>query len=103
MVLAWATNPDVTTYGSTGQPSSDLDLWVFLDGNRIAYSSSMDNTQEMVEFVTPETGTYDLRVYRHRWGEGGTTWEYRTYGGLAWWSGPVPRRRFYLPLMAVGE
>lgn len=84
VALVWDTNPLQTTYNRTSQPSSDLDLRVFKDGVRVAYSASYDNTFEVVEFTAPATGVYEIRVYLRRWGEGGTSDAYRTYMGLAW-------------------
>ncbi|NLE75659.1 MAG: S8 family peptidase [Chloroflexi bacterium] len=84
VALAWDTNPAKTNYNATSVPSSDLDLRVFLGSTRKAYSSTYDNTYEIVEFTTTAAGTYQVRVYRYRWGEGGTTTAYRTYAGLAW-------------------
>ncbi|NLE75223.1 MAG: S8 family serine peptidase [Chloroflexi bacterium] len=83
--LVWDTNPAATAYNATSQPSSDLDLRVYLGNRKLAYSSSYDNTYEILEFTTAEPGAYELRVYRHRWSEGGTTAAYRTYAGLAWY------------------
>ncbi|MGQ9584740.1 MAG: S8 family serine peptidase [Anaerolineae bacterium] len=85
VALVWDTNPAHTEYSSTSQPSSDLDLRVFKGSQRVAYSSSYDNTFEIVEFEAPSTGTYQIRIYRKAWREGGTSSEYRTYMGLAWW------------------
>lgn len=84
VALVWDTNPLRTTYNRTSQPSSDLDLRIFKDGVRVAYSASYDNTFEVVEFTAPATGVYEIRVYLRRWDEGGTSDAYRTYMGLAW-------------------
>jgi len=84
VALAWDTNPAKTKYNSTSQPSSDLDLRVFKGTSKKAHSSSYDNTFEVLQFTTPSAGTYQVRVYRKRWGEGGTSSAYRTYMGLAW-------------------
>ncbi|MGC8837748.1 MAG: S8 family serine peptidase [Anaerolineae bacterium] len=84
VALVWDTNPLRTTYNRTSQPSSDLDLRIFKDGQRVAYSTSYDNTFEVVEFMASTTGVYEIRIYLRRWDEGGTSDAYRTYMGLAW-------------------
>lgn len=84
VALVWDTNPTQTEYSRTSRPSSDLDLRVFKDGVKVAHSASFDNTFEVVEFTTPSTGVYEVRIYLRRWNEGGTTDAYRTYMGLAW-------------------
>ncbi|HZS00627.1 MAG TPA: S8 family serine peptidase [Chloroflexota bacterium] len=59
--LAWNTDP--SWQGWPSQPGADLDLAaVGPAGDTVALSASLDNSYEVVEFVTTAAGEYRLRV-----------------------------------------
>jgi serine protease AprX len=75
--IAWDATPDYALYDS--QPGVDLDLTVYApSGAYVTNSSSWDNTYEIVEFVAPESGAYELRVTRFRFEDP------YTFLGVAW-------------------
>ena len=66
VTLAWSTEAwGWNDYAN--RPSADLDLQVIAPGGSpVASSASWDNTYEIVEFVTPVSGNYRIRVVRFR-------------------------------------
>jgi subtilisin family serine protease len=64
VALAWSTDPGFTDYSSGSQPHADLDLLVNLvsTGQRVASSTSHDNTYEIVDFFATASGEYSLRT-----------------------------------------
>ncbi len=69
---------------SSDQLAIDLDLHIFRpNGSQIAYSTSYDNNYEIVDFVAPETGVYDIRIQKVRYDELGDN-----LLGVAWTAVP---------------
>lgn len=61
--IVWDQNPNYPAYAS--QPSADLDLEVIdPSGSVVAFSSSWDNTYEIVDFTASTSGNYKLRVVK---------------------------------------
>ncbi len=79
-VIAWDSNPNAAY---TSDPlDADIDLYVYApDGSYVTGSFSGGNSYEIVEFVAPQTGSYELRV--NDFAFNGTT----EYIGAAWWTG----------------
>jgi len=65
VALVWDTNPNYASYAS--RPGADLDLQVIRPGGAVVASSvSFDNTYEIVDFTSPVSGSYTLRVIKFR-------------------------------------
>lgn len=63
--VVWNNNPAYVNY--TTQPSADLDIQVVnSSGQVVSDSSSFDNTYEIVDFTPSTSGSYSLRVNKHR-------------------------------------
>jgi hypothetical protein len=63
--IAWNNNPSYVNYAN--QPSADLDLQIVNSaGTVVSSSASWDNTYEIVDFTPSTSGTYKLRVQKHR-------------------------------------
>jgi subtilisin family serine protease len=58
------------------EPDADLDIFVYKDGNQIA-SSTSGGTNELIDFVLPADGIYD--VYVHGWSAPGGDSDYDMY------------------------
>ena len=81
VVLTWNSNPGYESYD--WWPSADLDLRVFSpSGERVAISSSYDNTYEIAQFTPQVSGNYTIRVTKHRCnaspGRIGVAWQQNT-------------------------
>lgn len=77
VALAWAARGDYANYQF--QPGTDLDLYVYgPSGNLVAASGTMDNTDEVLEFTAPQSGTYRVCVRKWRMDD------YSTFMGVAW-------------------
>jgi hypothetical protein len=64
-VIVWDADPNYPSYDI--QPGMDLDLNVYTpSGQWYGFSSSWDNTFEIVEFTAPETGQYRLETVKYR-------------------------------------
>ncbi len=61
--ISWTTDPSAPDYAS--RPSADLDLQVRGPAGSL-FSSSFDNTSEIVDFRAPVAGTYEIRVINFR-------------------------------------
>jgi hypothetical protein len=61
--ISWTTDPSAVDYAA--RPSADLDLEV-RGPSRSFFSSSFDNTSEIVDFRAPVAGTYEIRVNNFR-------------------------------------
>ncbi|MBM3679467.1 MAG: S8 family peptidase, partial [Actinobacteria bacterium] len=61
--ISWTTDPSAADYAT--RPSADLDLEV-RGPSRSFFSSSFDNTSEIVDFRAPVAGTYEIRVVNFR-------------------------------------
>jgi hypothetical protein len=61
--ISWTTDPSAVDYAS--RPSADLDLEVRGPSGSF-FSSSFDNTSEIVDFKAPVAGTYEIRVINFR-------------------------------------
>jgi Subtilase family len=61
--ISWTSDPSAVDYAS--RPSADLDLEV-RGPNGSFFSSSFDNTSEIVDFRAPVAGTYEIRVINFR-------------------------------------
>lgn len=79
--MAWDSNP-ASDY-STDPLQADLDLYAYTypGGSYVTGSASLYNSYEVVEFVAPATGWYELRETAYSFT--GTT----EYVGIAWWPG----------------
>ena len=65
VVFVWSTNPDYWDY--VDRPGSDLDLQVVGPDGSTVWSSSWDNTYELVHYNnTPATGTYHVWLWEAR-------------------------------------
>lgn len=65
-VLVWS-EPSWWPLGHNGQPQMDLDLTVSQpNGSAYKYSSSFDNTFEIIDFIAPTTGSYKFTISRYR-------------------------------------
>ncbi|WP_146131550.1 S8 family peptidase [Merismopedia glauca] len=63
--IAWDNNPSYVNYAN--QPSADLDLQIVNSvGTVVSSSASWDNNYEIVDFTPSTSGTYKLRVQKHR-------------------------------------
>ena len=61
--ISWTADPSAVDYAS--RPSADLDLEVRGPSGSF-FSSSFDNTSEIVDFRAPTAGTYEIRVVNFR-------------------------------------
>ena len=61
--ISWTADPSAADHAN--RPSADLDLEVRGPSGSV-FSSSWDNTSEIVDFRAPTTGTYDIRVINFR-------------------------------------
>lgn len=65
VAIAWDTDPAYASY--TTKPGADLDLRILNSGGAtVASSLSFDNTYEIVDFTPSASGSYRIRVNRHR-------------------------------------
>lgn len=81
VVVVWHQDPTYVNYSS--QPGADLDIEIRNSSNSpVTYSSSYDNTYEIVDFVPFSSGTYSVRVYSARCDKS------PKYLGIAWWQEP---------------
>ena len=63
--MVWDTDPNYSQY--TSRPGADLDLWARTPGGGYAaWSSSWDNTYEIVDFTASTSGTYTFQVHKYR-------------------------------------
>ncbi len=63
--MIWDTNPNYSLY--TSRPGADLDLWARTPGGGYAaFSTSWDNTYEIVDFTASASGTYTFQAYKYR-------------------------------------
>jgi len=73
--------------GGTDQLGADIDLYIIgPTGSTVASSISISNAWEMVDFVAPASGTYDIRIVLFSYVPG---WP-GTYLGTAWATYNVP-------------
>jgi len=82
VAMVWRQNPNYSSYAN--QPDADLDLRL-LDPNGNEFGvigNSWDNTQELVDFVAPMTGTYTALASNYRCSSN------PGYVGLAWYQVP---------------
>ena len=61
--ISWTADPSAPDHAN--RPSADLDLEVRGPSGSV-FSSSWDNTSEIVDFRAPTTGTYEIRVINFR-------------------------------------
>ena len=61
--ISWTADPSAQDHAN--RPSADLDLEVRGPSGSV-FSSSWDNTSEIVDFRAPTTGTYEIRVINFR-------------------------------------
>ncbi len=61
--ISWTTDPSASDHAS--RPSADLDLQVRGPGGSV-FSSSFDNTSEIVDMRAPQAGSYEIRVINFR-------------------------------------
>ena len=61
--ISWTADPSASDHAN--RPSADLDLEVRGPSGSV-FSSSWDNTSEIVDFRAPTTGTYEIRVINFR-------------------------------------
>jgi Subtilase family len=61
--ISWTADPSAVDHAS--RPSADLDLEVRGPSGSV-FSSSFDNTSEIVDFQAPTAGTYEIRVINFR-------------------------------------
>jgi hypothetical protein len=82
MAIAWNSSTDTTSPPTTDVLKADFDLVVYdSSGKAVAFSTSYDNSYEIVDFTAPTTGTYTAKVTVHRF-EGSSE-----YLGVAAWKG----------------
>lgn len=62
-VISWTTDPSASDHAN--RPSADLDLQVRGPGGSV-FSSSFDNTSEIVDMRAPQAGSYEIRVINFR-------------------------------------
>jgi hypothetical protein len=61
--ISWTADPSAVDHAN--RPSADLDLEVRGPSGSV-FSSSFDNTSEILDFSAPTTGTYEIRVVNFR-------------------------------------
>jgi hypothetical protein len=61
--ISWTADPSAADHAN--RPSADLDLEVRGPSGSV-FSSSFDNTSEIVDFAAPVSGTYEIRVINFR-------------------------------------
>ena len=61
--ISWTTDPSASDHAN--RPSADLDLQVRGPGGSV-FSSSFDNTSEIVDMRAPQAGSYEIRVINFR-------------------------------------
>jgi hypothetical protein len=84
VAISWLSNSDCShtiTACTFDRLDTDLNLSVFApDGSLVigAYSASWDNNYELVDFTAPQTGQYNIGIYKER------ADEISNYLGIAW-------------------
>jgi serine protease AprX len=82
MAIAWDSTTDTASPPTTDELKADFDLTVTgPSGTTVAYSTSWDNSYELVDFTAPTTGTYTAKVNAYRF-DGSSE-----YLGVAAWKG----------------
>lgn len=67
VAIVWDSHPDSNHPPTTDPLQSDLDLYILdPNGNTVAFSTSYDNSYEIVEFTPTVTGVYTARVQQYR-------------------------------------
>lgn len=67
VVIVWDSHPNSNHPPTIDPLQSDLDMYIRdPNGNTIAFSTSYDNSYEIVEFVSQVTGTYTARIHKYR-------------------------------------
>lgn len=86
IALAWDSTATCSNLGTGSQAcntdvlNADLDLRLIApNGSLVAFSSSFQNSAEVIDFTTTVSGTYKIRVNRYRFEANTTTW-----AGVAW-------------------
>lgn len=73
VVIAWDSHPDSNHPPTSDILESDLDLYILNpSGTTIGFSSSYDNSYEIVEFTAQTTGTFTARINKY----GSAAYEY---------------------------
>ncbi|MCZ7369375.1 MAG: S8 family serine peptidase [Candidatus Methanoperedens sp.] len=73
VAIAWDSHPDSNHPPTSDTLVSDLDLYILdPNGNTVAFSSSYDNSYEIVEFTARTTGTFKARIKKY----GSASYEY---------------------------
>ncbi len=67
VAIAWDSHPDNNHPPASDPLQSDLDLYILdPNGNTVGFSTSYDNSYEIVEFTATTTGTFKARVRAYR-------------------------------------
>lgn len=95
MAIAWLSNADGPSYNYGNDTLIDnFELKIFQPGGQQAASSlSLNNNFEIVEFVAPNTGQYQIEISRRS----GSNSDASNYLGIAW-----SKQATYLPEMVHG-